>query len=265
LSELKNIQKKKEEAVSLRWVDTYKAYLWVKEHQNLFKDRVYGPVCLEMSVDNPLHSLYLEQCLGTTLGAFIVLSTYDRDVLMEELCTKQSLRLQILYTPNLEAISHSHPCSISTLQPQGITHFLDEVFKCDPIIKKTLCNFGIHTIGAGTEYTEQHFDRVWTDTQIREFYTPQAQHRKTQSAYGDRLLLTMRIPLRHHSDSVLSAKADEREEAILHSKNKNISQELERIEEEIQNIQKLEGDIKDKTRDVKNQKSISKVVMLKLE
>jgi len=251
LAELRNVQKKKEKALNMRWIDTYKAYCWVKDHQNLFQDKIYGPVCLEMSVEVPQHAQYLEQCLGSTLGAFIVLSKRDRDILMTELCTKQNLRLQILFTPNLDGLVHQHPCHISVLQPYGIHHFLDEVFESDPVVKKTLCNYGIHTIGAGSPHTEQNFHHVWSKTNLKEFYTPNAQHRKIQSLYGNKSASTSRIPLRTFKDSVLSASADPDEEARLVEDEKVIAKDLQGLEQELQKCTKSEQGLREKSKELK--------------
>jgi chromosome segregation ATPase len=43
--------------------NAYTAYNWIQNNKSKFKDRVYGPVALEINVPNPDHAKYLEMVI----------------------------------------------------------------------------------------------------------------------------------------------------------------------------------------------------------
>uniref|UniRef100_A0A6B2KWP9 Structural maintenance of chromosomes protein 5 n=1 Tax=Arcella intermedia TaxID=1963864 RepID=A0A6B2KWP9_9EUKA len=241
LDQLHNTKKVKEAAVQRKWNDTYQAYKWIQANIVKFKQKVYGPICLEMMVSEPLYAQYLEQCLGDTLSAFVVLCDEDRDLMHKELMSEKKLRIRALCSkPSQNNHPHEHPINIEEIQYLGIDSYMINVFDAtDPIIKVTLCNMhAIHTIAAGNHEGDHNSSEILHKTPIRELFTPYAQYRKTQSQYGNRAISTMRIPLRK-DNGLLLGSIDQSEVDRLNAKYQEIMKELATFDEKT-NAVKLE-------------------------
>ncbi|KAJ0975623.1 hypothetical protein J5N97_017588 [Dioscorea zingiberensis] len=62
------------------------AYNWSQEHRNELKKEVYGPVLIEVNVQNLKHAAYLEQHVPNYIWkSFITQDTDDRDFLLQNL------------------------------------------------------------------------------------------------------------------------------------------------------------------------------------
>lgn len=58
--------------------------------------RVYGPVLLDITVNNDLHATYLQTVLGSFLPMILVQSQEDRDLIYRKLIQERKLELKVV-------------------------------------------------------------------------------------------------------------------------------------------------------------------------
>jgi len=45
----------------------YRAFVWLEKNRDLFKEWVYGPLCVEVQTKDPIHAAYLEMSVAKWL------------------------------------------------------------------------------------------------------------------------------------------------------------------------------------------------------
>jgi hypothetical protein len=56
---MEDVKRRKLRAIEESNPDVVRAYAWLESNRHLFKKPVYGPVCLEVNVENALYAKYL--------------------------------------------------------------------------------------------------------------------------------------------------------------------------------------------------------------
>lgn len=186
LKELDDLRAQKVENLR-RWnKDAHNGYLWLRENENKFEKKVYGPVALEVTVPNPLHARYLEMVTpGWVITAFICQTPKDHDTLLQELYDKQKLRVSAMYNEPYDPRRNPNPCPLEELTNYGVSHFMDQVFEAPPVVKAALCGQGnAHLWAAGTHESIKHVEQIMSHQRLKYFFTPESQYAKNESRYG---------------------------------------------------------------------------------
>lgn len=175
--------------------DSIRAADWVKRNQDKLQRKVWGPVVLEMQVNEALHAKYLEDTLPKWLMAALVTECYeDYNTIIRELnseSSSQRIKASILIVQD----GHCNPVQRTFTRDQidyyhrefGISGFLDEVSERCTLIDSHAEHFsrsltqvlhcvqlvnapdvihevlrahgGIHTVLVGTRQTEDIINR----------------------------------------------------------------------------------------------------------
>ncbi|XP_066376413.1 structural maintenance of chromosomes protein 5-like isoform X2 [Miscanthus floridulus] len=158
------------------------AYHWVQANKKNFREEVYGPVLLEVNVQDKLHATYLENHVPNYIWkSFITLDASDRDYIVRE--TKQ------YGIPVLNYLAHEgtrrQPLNITPEMKQlGIYSRLDQVFQAPDTVKDVLISqAGLDNSYIGTDETHRRADEV-SELGIGDFWTPDNHYRWSKSRYS---------------------------------------------------------------------------------
>ncbi|KAK5579849.1 hypothetical protein RB653_009537 [Dictyostelium firmibasis] len=185
MAQLNNIQAQKLELLRNEQRDVYLAYEWLGQNKNLFQKRVYGPICLEINVQNPEHAAFLEMSLPfNIMMAFIFQTMEDRETFHSRVIdSDRRLRVNTLTVGKEVRTERSN--NIDDFRSIGATHYLDETFESDPVVKDAIMDsipifksivFDRNALGKEENITKH----------INSFFTPQGSFYTTYSKYGER-------------------------------------------------------------------------------
>ncbi|KAJ4970229.1 hypothetical protein NE237_003328 [Protea cynaroides] len=160
----------------------FQAYQWVQEHRLELNKEIYGPVLLEVKVQQPIHANYLEDQVPRYIWrAFITQDSADRDILVRNL---KNFDVAVL---NYEKADRSNkvPLAVSEeMRKLGIYCRLDQVFDAPNAVKEVLTSLvGLEHAFVGTKET----DRIASEVQrlgIYDLWTPENHYRWIRSRYG---------------------------------------------------------------------------------
>lgn len=160
----------------------FEAYNWVQEHRNQLKKEVYGPVLLEVTVQNQVHATYLEGHVANYIWkSFITQDPSDRDFLVRNL---KSYDVPILNYVEDRGNSRM-PFQIShEMRELGIESRLDQVFDAPNAVKDVLISqSSLDRSYIGSDETDRRADEV-TRLGIMDLWTPESHYRWSVSRYG---------------------------------------------------------------------------------
>lgn len=159
----------------------HEAYEWVKSHRSKLRKEVYGPVLLEVSVNDRKHAAFLEGQVPLYIWkSFVTQDPIDRDFLYE--------KLKLFDIPILnkrEVSSNTQPFELdSKLRELGLYTRLDQVFDAPDAVRDILTSqTGISDAFVGTRDSDQWADRL-AKLGISNFWTPESHYRFSISRYG---------------------------------------------------------------------------------
>ncbi|XP_020114190.1 structural maintenance of chromosomes protein 5 [Ananas comosus] len=163
----------------------FEAYQWLQDHRGDLKKEVYGPVLIEVNVQDQGHAAYLENHVPNYIWkSFITQDGSDRDFLVRNL---KSYDIPILnYVP--ERGSRRAPFNITPeMRELGICSRLDQVFDAPSAVKDVLISqAALDNSYIGSDETHRRADEV-SRLNILDFWTPDNHYRWTKSRYGDHM------------------------------------------------------------------------------
>ncbi|TVU08593.1 hypothetical protein EJB05_42002, partial [Eragrostis curvula] len=137
----------------------FDAYHWVQDNKANFRREVYGPVLLEVNIQDRMHATYLENHVPNYIWkSFITLDASDRDALVRQL---KNYDVPILnYTG--ERGMRREPLNITPEMHQiGISTRLDQVFEAPAAVKDVLISqAALDCSYIGTDETHRKADDV---------------------------------------------------------------------------------------------------------
>lgn len=158
------------------------AYNWVQDNKNKFRGEVYGPVLLEVNIQDKIHASYLEDHVPNYIWkSFITQDASDRDLLVRQ--TKQYGIPVLNYTGDKG--TRREPFDITPeMQKLGIYSRLDQVFEAPPAVKDVLISqAALDRSYIGTDETHRRADDV-PKLGVTDFWTPDNHYRWSRSRYG---------------------------------------------------------------------------------
>jgi structural maintenance of chromosomes protein 5 len=234
--------------------DAVRAAEWVKKNRDKLQRKVWGPVALEMKVNEALHAKYVEDTLPKwVMGALVVECKADYDTLIEELNNEknpgsQRIKISIITVEGGQCKPFNRPYTAQQLdgfrEDYGITGYLDELVTAPDIIHEVLRNQGgFHSVLVGSNRTEEVINRganifaalTTGDRKSAAFVTPYKKYVSSVSKYGDRNVTTRTNDLKNASLLAASSSNDD-EKNELKRMLEELSAEARSVEQEITDL-----------------------------
>lgn len=84
-------------------IDVYNAYNWIQSHRDMFREPVYGPICLEVNVKDPSLARQVESVISKGIFLNFVVTNYeDYEVLMSNVCEQQGFKINVTILENTD-------------------------------------------------------------------------------------------------------------------------------------------------------------------
>uniref|UniRef100_A0A0D9WKM4 Structural maintenance of chromosomes protein 5 n=1 Tax=Leersia perrieri TaxID=77586 RepID=A0A0D9WKM4_9ORYZ len=161
------------------------AYSWVQDNRHKFKAEVYGPVILEVNIQDKVHASYLEGHVANYIWkSFITQDASDRDLLVRQM---KQFDIPVLNYMGDKGMRRE-PFNITLeMQQVGIYSRLDQIFEAPPAVKDVLISQShLDHSYIGTDETHNRADDV-AKLGISDFWTPDNHYRWSRSRYGGHL------------------------------------------------------------------------------
>uniref|UniRef100_A0A0E0J3G6 Structural maintenance of chromosomes protein 5 n=1 Tax=Oryza nivara TaxID=4536 RepID=A0A0E0J3G6_ORYNI len=161
------------------------AYNWVQDNRYKFRTEVYGPVLLEVNIQDKAHASYLEGHVPNYIWKpFITQDASDRDLLVRQF---KKYDIPVLNYMGDKGI-RTEPFNITMeMQQVGIYSRLDQVFEAPPAVKDVLISQAkLDHSYVGTNETQNRADDV-PKLGMSDFWTPNNHYRWSRSRYGGHL------------------------------------------------------------------------------
>uniref|UniRef100_A0A0D3HN79 Structural maintenance of chromosomes protein 5 n=1 Tax=Oryza barthii TaxID=65489 RepID=A0A0D3HN79_9ORYZ len=161
------------------------AYNWVQDNRYKFRTEVYGPVLLEVNIQDKAHASYLEGHVPNYIWKpFITQDASDLDLLVRQF---KKYDIPVLNYMGDKGI-RTEPFNITMeMQQVGIYSRLDQVFEAPPAVKDVLISQAkLDHSYVGTDETQNRADDV-PKLGMSDFWTPNNHYRWSRSRYGGHL------------------------------------------------------------------------------
>ncbi|KAF0927865.1 hypothetical protein E2562_036789 [Oryza meyeriana var. granulata] len=161
------------------------AYNWVQDNRHKFRTEVYGPVLLEVTVQDKVHASYLEGHVPSYIWkSFITQDDSDRDLLVRQM---KQYDIPVLNYMGDKGIRREQFNITLEMHQVGIYSRLDQVFEAPPAVKDVLISqANLDHSYIGTDETHNRADDV-PKLGISDFWTPDNHYRWSRSRYGGHL------------------------------------------------------------------------------
>ncbi|KAH8286139.1 hypothetical protein KR054_003225 [Drosophila jambulina] len=193
IDRLKNVKLQKIEELRVKNPNLYKAMSWVSQNKERYKLNVYDPMILELTMQNNDDAKYLENVVKQRdLFAFACEDKDDMSDLINELCVKQKLGVNIIYCAPADRCLYTPSIPKSELRAMGFHAYLvDLVTGPIPLINKLCASYSIHNIPIGTDAVGNHTSSV--PKIIRVYFGGNKKFVVTASRYRAESILTESI------------------------------------------------------------------------
>lgn len=218
--------------------NTYKAIMWLRENQNLFKKKIYEPILTLIDVPNPQAVKYIENHIAyRDLIAFFAEDPDDMDKFLKILSDDSGLDISGICSAPLPEEQFRPKMSRDLLRRLGLTHNLRELFSAPPVVMNYLCrNYKLHDIPVGFEYTPDKVKNILGDRRFpfTKFFLGDFMYKIRTSKYGDRIKSSTSQKIA--DNGLLRGTVDT---SKLHSYQSQLQQLKESIRKEQENYQVL--------------------------
>ncbi|XP_017072488.1 structural maintenance of chromosomes protein 5 [Drosophila eugracilis] len=190
IDRLKNVKLQKIEEIRMRNPNLVKAMNWLSQNRQRYKLNVYDPMVLELTVENQEDAKYLENVVSQRdLFAFACEDKEDMSDLINELCVKQKLGVNIIYCAPADRVMYNPSISRNDLRPLGFRAYLVELVSGPiPLINKLCASYSIHNIPIGTEAVGNNTSAI--PKNIRVYFGGNKKFVVTASRYRSDTILT---------------------------------------------------------------------------
>ncbi|WVZ78858.1 hypothetical protein U9M48_026506 [Paspalum notatum var. saurae] len=227
----------------------FEAYRWVQDNKNNFRGEVYGPVLLEVNVQDKLHATYLENHVPNYIWkSFITQNASDRDYVYREM---KKYGIPVLNYIVSEGV-RKRPLNITLEMKQlGIYSRLDQVFKAPDAVKDVLISqSGLDDSYIGTNDTHLRADEV-SKLGISDFWTPENHYRWSKSRYGGHMSAFVDVV---HPSRLFKSNLDVSDIEKLRLQKEKHEKNIEGMHESITKLQKKMRQLEDEEANIHRQK-----------
>ncbi|KAH8259548.1 hypothetical protein KR026_006182 [Drosophila bipectinata] len=191
MNRLENVKIQKLEEISRRTPNLAKAMNWVAQNKQRYKCNVYDPMIFELSMQNNDASKYLENVVNARdLMAFSCEDKQDMSDLINELCVKQKLGVNVIYCNPSTQCMYTPKIPISELRRSlGFHSYLVELVTGPfPIINKLCAAYGIQNIPIGSDAVGNNTSSIPKGIKI--YFGGDKRYSVTTSRYRSDCILT---------------------------------------------------------------------------
>ncbi|XP_039487674.1 structural maintenance of chromosomes protein 5 [Drosophila santomea] len=190
IERLRNVKMQKIEEIRVRNPNLVTAMNWLAQNKQRYKLTVYDPMILELTVENHEDAKYLENVVSQRdLFAFACEDKEDMSDLINELCVKQKLGVNVIYCAPADRLMYCPKVPIGDLRSFGFRSYLvDLVTGPIPLINKLCASYSIHNIPIGTESVSNYTSSI--PKTIRVYFGGSKKFVVTASRYRSDTILT---------------------------------------------------------------------------
>ncbi|XP_017141834.1 structural maintenance of chromosomes protein 5 [Drosophila miranda] len=158
MDRLQNVKTQKMQELSRTQPNLAAAMDWVEQNKHRYRLKIYNPMIFELSMESEDAAKYLENVVKQRdLFAFACEDKTDMSDLINELCVRQKLGVNIIYCAPADTCSYSPTVPRSELRPLGFNAYLvDLVSGPAPILNKLCSTYSIHNIPIGSDAVSNH-------------------------------------------------------------------------------------------------------------
>ncbi|KAH8299636.1 hypothetical protein KR044_003821, partial [Drosophila immigrans] len=206
IERLQNIKTQKIEELRHQNPNLVRAMSWVAENKHKYRSNIYDPMIFELNIKSEDAAMYLENLIRQRdLYAFACEDKNDMSDLINELCVKQKLSVNIIYCAPGNRCLYTSTVPLSEISSLGFTSYLlDLVSGPMPIINKLCGTYHIHNIPIGTDQVSNCTSMI--PKSIRVFFGGTNKYLVTASRYRSDLILTESTIKRKNQLATLDSK-----------------------------------------------------------
>ncbi|EDV90246.1 GH23715 [Drosophila grimshawi] len=240
IERLQNMKSQKIEELRQRNPNVVKAMNWVAQNKHKYKCNIYDPMVFELSIKSDEAAMYLENVVRQRdLYAFACEDKIDMSDLINELCVKQKLSVNVIYCGPADRCLFTSRVPITEIMQIGFTSYLVDLISGPiPIINKLCGTYQIHNIPIGKDEVSNFTSRV--PKSIRIYFGGTKMFSVTTSRYRPDSILTESTVRRKNQlislDSTQLTSLKERYSKLIYEKDK-IRNNLREIDSEIDRLQ----------------------------
>ncbi|CAI5722490.1 unnamed protein product [Peronospora effusa] len=243
--------------------DCIRAADWVKNNPHRLKRKVWGPIALEIKLNETIHAKYIEDTLPKwLLGALVTESYDDYNTILRELKSAR-IKASILNVEDGRCHAVVRPYSNDKMNDYrkryGMTCFLDELVTAPDIVHEALrVHGGLHTVMVGSQQTEDIinkggniFSEIASAERKAAFVTPYKKYVTSVSKYGNRNVSTRTNDLLNPR-LLATSTSNENEKAEMKKMLDDLSSRDRIIQEEIIDLKEQEKTYAEEKRKVQH-------------
>ncbi|CDS10359.1 hypothetical protein LRAMOSA03035 [Lichtheimia ramosa] len=242
--------------------DTAAAFSWLREHRNLFKGKIHGPVGMMLNIKDVRYANYVESILGGVRGShlrsFICELEEDYKLFAREVMDKQKLRVTAFW-PDLKDLNVEPPMSQEDLRNKyGMDCFVHDLLEGPQFVIKSLaesCYINLVPVSL----RQQSEERLAQSSPFRKFAMNDSIYEVKRYSFGQGGQQTTVRTIRRSELFTDSLDNDRRQQ--LSGKLNELEQIKERLEGKMKDLEKNERNLYnrlDELRYARNEKKSAK-------
>lgn len=234
--------------------NTYQAVMWLRENASMFRERVFEPVLLELSIEDPSFASGVEGCINwATMKTFVCQTREDYDLFTRTLVDHQRLRLNVVEQEGGRALSaYEKPVGESELRSFGFDRYIiDCIDAPDPVLRYLCESAHLHSIPMSPDERSVDVEAVERSRKFQRYIVGPSMSTITYSHYGNRLPQALTRNLRQPRSLVKSV--DQTLKRQLDRRIHEIGQRKSEVEERSRELVRQEGVLKERIVDLRKQ------------
>lgn len=187
LTKMRSVREDKLAKLKSRFMQTYKAVMWLDQNSGMFSGAVYEPMFLSINTRDSKAAQYVENTIPNRdlVQMFLFEKSEDMHLFMSEVRDKQKLVVNTALVPNRSSSSFDPAQPIDAIKRHGFSSFVRELIQAPEAILAYLCTFyQVHNIPIGNDYTQNNLEQIKPSiVGFNRIYTSSHSYSFTRSKY----------------------------------------------------------------------------------